>query len=147
MYSYGPLHMAGQKQDVQPELTYSSSMRIRDVALKTCQRQWTIGRSGERGSGISVPVAWHDDDDNYVTWFLKDKSDILSNVRPSIRTPIVPPRLVWFKPNFQELCSTIMCTYVYLCVMAEVFCLQHLGTELSGRFLCLNCSCVVLVRK
>ena len=33
-----------------------SSVRIRDVALKTCQRRWTIGRSGEWGSGISVKV-------------------------------------------------------------------------------------------
>ena len=32
-------------------------MRIRDVALKTCQRRWTIGRSSERGSGISLLVA------------------------------------------------------------------------------------------
>ena len=32
---------------------------------RTCiQRRWTIGRSGERGSGISVPVARHDDDDD-----------------------------------------------------------------------------------
>ena len=29
---------------------------------KTCQRRWTIGRSGERGSGISVLAARHDDD-------------------------------------------------------------------------------------
>ena len=35
--------------------------RIRDVAQKTCQRRWTIGKSGERGSGISVQTAWHDD--------------------------------------------------------------------------------------
>ena len=35
-----------------------------DVALKTCQRRWTIGRSRERGSGISMLVARHDDDDN-----------------------------------------------------------------------------------
>ena len=41
----------------------SSYMRIRDVALKTCRRRWTIGRSGERGSGISVQAARHDDDD------------------------------------------------------------------------------------
>ena len=41
----------------------SSYVRIQDVALKTCLRQWTIGRSSERGSGISVPVARHDDDD------------------------------------------------------------------------------------
>ena len=63
MYSYGPPHMAEQKQDDQLEHTYSSYVRIRDVALKTCQRRWTIGRSGEIGSVISVLVAWHDDDD------------------------------------------------------------------------------------
>ena len=62
MYSYGPPHMAEQKQDDQLEHTYSSSVRIRDVALKTCQRWWTIGKSGERGSGISVLAARHDDD-------------------------------------------------------------------------------------
>ena len=39
MYSYGPPHMAGQKQEDQQEHTFSSYVRIRDVALKTCQRQ------------------------------------------------------------------------------------------------------------
>ena len=34
------------------------------IALKTCRRRWTIGRSGERGSGISVLAARHDDDDD-----------------------------------------------------------------------------------
>ena len=38
-------------------------MWIRDVSLKTCQKQWIIGRSSER-SGISVLAARHDDDDN-----------------------------------------------------------------------------------
>ena len=65
MYSYWPTHMAEQKQDDQLEHTYSSYVRIRDVALKTCQRWWTIGKSGERGSGISVLAARHDDDDIY----------------------------------------------------------------------------------
>ena len=55
------LHMAKQKQDDQLEHTYSSSVRIWDVALKTCHRWWMIGKSGERGSGISVLVARHDD--------------------------------------------------------------------------------------
>ena len=64
MYSYGPLHMAKQKQDNQLEHTYSSYMRIRDVALKTCQKRWMIGRSGKRGSGISVLAAQHHDDDD-----------------------------------------------------------------------------------
>ena len=59
-------HKAEQKQGDQLEPTYSSSVRIRDVALRTCQKRWTIGRSGERGSGISVLVARHDDDDMYI---------------------------------------------------------------------------------
>ena len=63
-YSNGPPHMAKQKQDDQLEHTYSSYVRIRDVALKTCQKRWTIGRSGERGSEISVLAARHDDDDD-----------------------------------------------------------------------------------
>ena len=54
----------GQKQDDQLGHTFSSYVRIRDVALKTCQRRWTIGRSSERGSGISVLAAGHHDDDN-----------------------------------------------------------------------------------
>ena len=53
-----------EKQDDQLERTYNSYVRIRDVALKTCQWRWMIGRSGERGSGISVLVARHDDDDD-----------------------------------------------------------------------------------
>ena len=64
MYSYGTPHMAGQKQDDQLGHTYSSYVRIRDVALKTSQRRWTIGRGGERGSGISVQAVRHDDDDD-----------------------------------------------------------------------------------
>ena len=63
MYSYGPPHMVKQKQDDQLEHTYSSYVRIWDVTLKTCQKRWMIGRSGERGSGISVLAARHDDDE------------------------------------------------------------------------------------
>ena len=54
--------MAEQKQDDQLEHTYSSYVRIRDAALKTSLRRWTIGKSGERG--ISVLVARDDDDDD-----------------------------------------------------------------------------------
>ena len=64
MYSYGPPIMAKQKQDNQLEHTYSSYVRIGDVALKTCQKRWMIERSSERGSGISVLAAQHDDDDD-----------------------------------------------------------------------------------
>ena len=64
MYSYGPPHMAEQKQGDQLEHTYSSYVSIQDVALKTCQRRWMIGRSGERESGISALAERHDDDDD-----------------------------------------------------------------------------------
>ena len=64
MYSYGPPHKAKQKQDDSVEHTNSSYVRIRDVTLKTRQKRWMIGRSGERGSGISVLAARHDDDDD-----------------------------------------------------------------------------------
>ena len=56
--------MAAQKQDDQHERTFSSYVRIRDVVLKTYLGRWTIGRSGERGSGISVLPARYDDDDD-----------------------------------------------------------------------------------
>ena len=62
MYSYGPPHMAKQKKEDKVE--HGSYVRIRDVALKTCQRRWMIGRSGERGSGISVLAGRHHDDDD-----------------------------------------------------------------------------------
>ena len=56
----------GRAKAGRPAGTYSSYLRIRDVALKTCLRRWTIGKSGERGSGISVLAARHDDDDIYI---------------------------------------------------------------------------------
>ena len=57
-------HMAAQKQDDQLERTFSSYVRIQVVVLKTYLGRWTIGRSGERGSGISVLPARYDDDDD-----------------------------------------------------------------------------------
>ena len=74
MYYYGPPNMAEQKQDDQLEHKYSSYVRIRDVALKTCQKRWTTGRSGERGSGISVLAARHDDDDDIMRVLAVSKS-------------------------------------------------------------------------
>ena len=52
-----PTH--GRAKAGRPARTYY--VRIRDVVLKTYLGRWTIGRSGERGSGISVLPAWHDD--------------------------------------------------------------------------------------
>ena len=51
----------GRAKVGRPARTYNSSVRLRDVALKTCQKRWMIGRSGERGSGISMLAAQHDD--------------------------------------------------------------------------------------
>ena len=56
--------MAAQKQDDQLERTFSSYVRIQVVVPKTYLGRWTIGRSGERGSGISVLPARYDDDDD-----------------------------------------------------------------------------------
>ena len=69
MYSSGPLHMDEQRQDVQFEPTYSSSVLIWDVALRTSRKQWTIGRCGKRGSEISMLIAQHDDNDDNPTLF------------------------------------------------------------------------------
>ena len=44
----------------------TSSVPIQDIALKTYREQLTIEMGGERGSGISVLVAQHDDDDEYL---------------------------------------------------------------------------------
>ena len=41
-------------------------MPVQDVALKTFRERWTIEKGGGRGSGRSVLMARHDDDD-YMT--------------------------------------------------------------------------------
>ena len=71
MYSYGPPHMAEQKQDDQQEYTYSGYVKIWDVVQKICQRRWSIRKSGKRGSGISVLAARHDDDNDSRWKFVK----------------------------------------------------------------------------
>ena len=56
--------MAEQMQDDQLEPTYSSSVLIQGVALKTWLKQWTIRRGGERWSEIFALIAGHDDDND-----------------------------------------------------------------------------------
>ena len=60
----GPLHMAEQKQGDQLEPTYSSSVWIRGVALRTYRKRWTIGSGVERGSRIFMLMTRQDDDDD-----------------------------------------------------------------------------------
>ena len=64
VHQWTPAYFTEQKQDDQLEYTYSSYVRIWDVAQKTWQRWLMIGRSGERGSEISVLAARHVDDDD-----------------------------------------------------------------------------------
>ena len=56
--------MDEQKLDDQLEPTYNSSVQIRDVALKTYWKQWTIEKGCDKGSGIAVLMMRHDDDDD-----------------------------------------------------------------------------------
>ena len=79
--------MAVQEQDDQHEHTFSSYVRIRDVDLKTYLGQWTIGRSGERGSGIAVLLSWHDDDDDDYMYLEKREEEDL----PASKTPLTHP--------------------------------------------------------
>ena len=59
--------MDEQRQEDQLEPTYNSSVPIQDVALKTYKKQWTIEKGGDRGSGRSVRMARHDDDDIFIS--------------------------------------------------------------------------------
>ena len=80
--------MAAQKQDDQLERTFSSYVRIQDVVLKTYLGRWTIGRSGERGSGISVLPARYDDDDEVVYSQLNVNTVLFKTIQFSISTQL-----------------------------------------------------------
>ena len=99
--------MAEQKQDDQHEHTFSNYVRIQDVVLKTCLGRWTIGKSGERGSGISVLPARHDDDD-----ICYEHSMYVSHIRimGMLHLFIIFNRIVWrydvdgwMKKNYMKL--------------------------------------------
>ena len=62
--------MDEQRQDDQLEPTYNSYVPIQDVALKTCQKQWTIEEGVGEGSGVSVLIVRHDDDDLVVNFLM-----------------------------------------------------------------------------
>ena len=52
----------GRAKAGQPARTYMQQLcEDTGCSSKTCQKWWTKGRSGERGSGISVLAARHDD--------------------------------------------------------------------------------------
>ena len=134
MYYYGPPHMAGQKQDDQLEHTFSSSVRLRDVALKTYQRRWTIGRSGERGSGISVPAARHDDDDDiYICMYCQRilGSLIFKRVIPHLFARINVLEHWYLIPTFFEILIVIK---YYLCIQTNSFKYYYLILRILFKF-------------
>ena len=91
----------GQSKAGRPQLehSYSSYVMIRDVTPKTCRRRWMIGRRGERGSGISVLAARHDDDeDDIYNCFIH----VWKYIEPQIYRPI------WYL-FINEL-------YIYICI-------------------------------
>ena len=137
MYSYGPQHMAGQKQDDQLEHTFSSYVRIRDVALKTCKRRWTIGSFGERGSGISVLAARHDDLSQNIKVHYSHKNVVLMchflslslSLYIYIYIYIHTHRHTHFSLSLththththtRELLCSLMCARIYMCVCSWV---------------------------
>ena len=61
-FSDGPLHTDAQVWEDRLELIYCSSVRMQDVAWKTCRRRWMIEIDGERRSGKSVEGPRNDDD-------------------------------------------------------------------------------------
>ena len=84
--------MAKQKQGDQPEPTYSSSVR----------KRWTIGWGGEKGSGISMPMARHDDDDEIIyVGPLARKTEILTNDSKNVTWCVLvlnnQPYKIWIK--------------------------------------------------
>ena len=55
--------MDEQRQGGQQEPTFNSSMPIQDIALKMYRKPCMIEKGGRIGSGISVLMSRHDDDD------------------------------------------------------------------------------------
>ena len=64
----------GQAKAGRPALIYIQQLsEDTGCSPETCQRRWMIGRSGERGPGISMLAARHDDDDDsisYPNWWM-----------------------------------------------------------------------------
>ena len=60
-----PAH--GRAKAGQPTRTYLRQLcEDTGVALRTYRKRWTIERGDERESGLSVLMAWQDDDDIYI---------------------------------------------------------------------------------
>ena len=146
-YSRRPLHMDEQRQNDLLEPTYCSSVPIQNVALKTCRKQWTIEKGREKGSGISVLMAWHDDDllnfycpisavNNEI--FLVDDIYIYIYIYIYIGLVILAiwkfaKEFLWvkkFKKNHQHQSSSTMSVWSHIWVNSKL--IRKTGEEVSG---------------
>ena len=138
MYSDGPLHMAEQKQGDQLEPTYNSSVRMRDVALRTCQKRLTIGRNCERESGISALMAQQDE------MMMMVNFSSIHSLQYLFPTPLYLLHLFTIAhfnigsiPNYIYMCIYIY-IYIYIYILPRLL-LGRLafvpdGISISGRF-------------
>ena len=62
-----PVTWPSKSEATSSNLDTAALCRYGGVALRTCRKRWTIRRVGERGSGVSVLIAWQDDDDFFKT--------------------------------------------------------------------------------
>ena len=86
--------------------------------LKTCLGRWTIGRSGERGSGISVLPARYDDDDDFSIFeviFFQNKDRFTVLIYPLFYNDFRKKRFVFYNLNFNLFYSmTLSLTLKYI---------------------------------
>ena len=77
---------------------YSSFVPIRDVVLKTCRKQWTIDKGGEKVSGISMLMVQHDDNDIYIRSTLQKRYTIFISKKTLIdtRNSVVESKFFFF---------------------------------------------------
>ena len=87
----------GRAKAGRPARTYIQQLcEDTDVALKTYQKRWTIGRSGERGSGISVP-----DDDDYLSVYHMPEIRVLTGIYfVEYQVPDCPRRYTFYITAF-----------------------------------------------
>ena len=82
-----PLH--GRAKVGRPARTYIEQLCTdTGCSLKTCWKQWSIEKVGEKEPGIFVLMAWHDNDDD----FLKTYSNHHHHVAPPARISLTVSR-------------------------------------------------------
>ena len=129
-----PTH--GRTKAGRPARTYSQQLcEDTEVVQKTCLRRWTIGKSGERGSGISVLPARHDDDDKSTAYIYLS---IYSH--PCI---IVFSHLAYSILFLSIYLSILACLSIYPCNLSLYICVGYIYIYIC---VCV-CVCVCIKRE